>query len=375
MHIVQKDTIVCFQDIMMRNKIPFINRVILQSDFVTEGLLVDDTAKGQDNNQEILHLMMTPIFYLWNPYNIEIVMDSHPENQGSYEYFYGPPDIEFTYDGENWINLNSKGSFQFGLGKELLHFASNNRYNRATGGESIEIPAGEFKYNRVIPTMLDGSWPDYTKMQFFDIYRYNYDSIFGDSNLELVGAPDGFTPVVANWVQSSDKLKSGWANDALTGLFTPILNYDGLDRNKRDNKVKKLVTNVIPALSEDLPDRIITYGPFKFNIRLKNQFFISRFALGAGWNSYDPNYDVNMVGGHLFPQSMIGALNITQLEQADKRPYHQSTLSSLLTLIGDNSPILNSDGKWKGMRNSHKIALNVTQRFTEKETPTSMLSS
>ena len=36
--------------------------------------------RGQSNNQDILHLMMTPIFYLWNPYNIEIEMDSHDEN-------------------------------------------------------------------------------------------------------------------------------------------------------------------------------------------------------------------------------------------------------------------------------------------------------
>ena len=102
---------------------------------------------------------MTPIFYLWNPYNIEIVMDAHPENHGSYEYFYGPPDIEFTFDGENWIDLNDFGSFQFGLGKELLAFwSSNNRYNRATNGEAFEIPAGEFKFNRIIPTM-SGSVP------------------------------------------------------------------------------------------------------------------------------------------------------------------------------------------------------------------------
>ena len=86
--------------------------------------------------------MMTPIFYLWNPYNIEIVMDSHPENHGSYEYFYGPPDIEFTYnDGADWIDLRDFGSFQFGLGKELCAiWSSNNRYNRATGGKNLKFP-------------------------------------------------------------------------------------------------------------------------------------------------------------------------------------------------------------------------------------------
>ena len=132
----------------------------------SSNLILDGIAAPQDNNQEILQLMMTPIFYLWNPYNIEIVMDAHPENQGSYEYFYGPPDIEFTFDGREWIDLRDFGSFQFGLGKELLAiWSSNNRYNLATGGEEFEIPAGEFRFNRVIPTMIDGI-PDYNKMQF-----------------------------------------------------------------------------------------------------------------------------------------------------------------------------------------------------------------
>jgi hypothetical protein len=368
-HILQRDTMVCFGDIIDDTEdVEIINPILLFSDFVSGGLLVDDVAKGQDNNQEILHLMMTPIFYLWNPYNIEIVMDSHPENQGSYEYFYGPPDIEFTYDGENWIDLNNFGSFQFGLGKELLAFwSSNNSYNRATGGEAFEIPAGEFKYNRIIPTMI-GSNPDYLKMQFFDIYRYAYPSIFGDNGSAL-GIPGGFSPVVANWVQSSDQLQSGWGDDALTGLFTPIINFEGEGRG--DKRLKKLVTNIIPASSEGLPDRIITYGPYNFNIRLKNQFFVSRFSLGAGWNNFNPDYDVGQANNHLFPKRLIGALNINQGEETDSRPYHQSTLPSPIQVGWSQlSNILNDNGTWGDIRQSPKIALNVDIRgFTEKETP------
>ena len=355
MHIVAKNTNISLNSV-----------TITDAARSSGGLIIDDVAKGQDNNQEILHLMMTPIFYLWNPYNIEIVMDAHPENHGSYEYFYGPPDIEFTFDGNTWIDLNDLGSFQFGLGKELLAiWSSNNVYNKATGGVAFEIPAGEFRFNRVIPTM-SGSVPDYLKMQFFDIYSYNYRSIFGSGG-DAPGIPGGFEPVVANWLQTTNT-NSGFADDAFTGLFTPIINQEGA--NQGNAKLKKVVSNYVPSFAGQ-PPRLITYGPFNFNIRLKNQFFISRFSLGAGWNSFNPNYNVNEVGGHLFPKRMIGALNINQGEATNSNSYHESTLPQPIQVGWSQlTKVLDDNGNWGDIRYSPKIALNVDIRgFTEKDTP------
>ena len=171
-------------------------------------------------------------------------MDEHPENHGSYEYFL-VLDLELTIDGENWIDLSALGSFQFGLGKELLAiWSSNNRYNQATGGAAFEIPAGEFRFNRVIPTM-NGSVPDYLKMQFFDIYRYNYRSIFGESGT-AAGIPGGFSPVVANWLQTTNAgSNSGYGDEAFTGLFTPIINYDGINLGGR--RLKKQLLMLFPV--------------------------------------------------------------------------------------------------------------------------------
>ena len=70
-----------------------------------DAIIPEAPAKFQSNDEEILHLMMTPIMYLWNPYNVEIVMDKDSYNKGAYEYFYAPPDVEFTFDNQNWISL------------------------------------------------------------------------------------------------------------------------------------------------------------------------------------------------------------------------------------------------------------------------------
>ena len=295
-------------------------------------------------------------------------MDSHHQNHGSYEYFYGPPDIEFTFDDREWIDLRDFGSFQFGLGKELLAiWSSNNRYNQATGGEAFEIPAGEFRFNRVIPTMI-GTWPDYNKMQFFDIYQYNYANLFSTPGSQVVGMPNDYSPVVANWLQTTNQ-NSGFADDAFTGLFTPIVNPDG-EGDSNQSKLKKLVTHFIPGTNYESP-RLITYGPYKFNIRLKNQFFVSRFSLGAGWNSFNPNYDVNQAGSYLFSKRMIGALNIDMDEEVEDRPYLQSTLPSPIDVGWSQlTKVVDDQGAWGDIRFSPKIALNVDIRgFSEEETP------
>ena len=98
--------------------------------------------------------------------------------------------------------------------------------------------------------------------------------------------PGDYVPVVANWLQTTNQ-NSGYADDAFTGLFTPVLNPEGED-DTYQRKSKKLVTHYVPGNTFESP-RLITYGPFKFNIRLKKSIFGCRFSLGAGWNSYNPN--------------------------------------------------------------------------------------
>ena len=130
------------------------------------------------------------------------------------------------------------------------------------------------------------------------------------------------------------------------------------------------MTHVIPGTNNQSP-RIVTYGPYKFNIRLKNQFFISRFSLGAGWNTLNPSYNVDQAGRYLFPKHMIGALNIEKEDEITGRPYLQSTLAQPLDVGWSQlSKIVQDNGMWGDIRYSPKIALNVDIRgFSEEETP------
>ena len=65
-------------------------------------------------------------------------MDKAPRNQGAYEYFYTPPEIEFTLDGSTWASLQGFGTFQFGRGGETFNmWSSNNEHNYLTNGNGF----------------------------------------------------------------------------------------------------------------------------------------------------------------------------------------------------------------------------------------------
>ena len=198
----------------------------------------------------------------------------------------------------------------------------------------------------------------------------NYANLFSQTpGQDVIGMPGDYAPVVANWLQTTNQ-NSGFADDAFTGLFTPVLNPDG-EGDTYQRKLKKLVTHFIPGTNFESP-RLITYGPYKFNIRLKNQFFVSRFALGAGWNSFNPNYDVNQVGGYLFEKRLIGALNIDNDDPVDgSKDYLSLTLDDPLEVDWSQlTKVVNDEGVWGDIRYAPKIAINVDIRgFSEEDTP------
>lgn len=331
----------------------------------------------QTNYEKILHLMMTPIFYLWNPYNVEIVMDKADENQGAYEYFYTPPEIEFTLDGSNWASLQEFGTFQFGLGGELFNmWSSNNENNYLTGGESFKIPAGEFRYNITIPPPTETRYVDdyglytdpYLRMQFFNVkgqpkYYHLFSSETFQAEYSTYEPEPGQTyisyePDVANWVESTND----WETHTHMGVFSPVLNY--LNVSGMDTSYKKIITQ----------DDVI-----KFGIRLKNQAFTSKLSMGAGWTNPAPNsYDTGNVS--INESRFIGALNLdTHNSKADpfnQSDYHKSE-SKIITVAGsnlwDNCQIRldqNQNFEFVGMKNAPKIAINIDIRgFSEATTP------
>ena len=80
--------------------------------------------------------------------------------------------------------------------------------------------------------------------------------IYSQPGTDPIGMDEGYEPVVANWLQTTND-NSGYADDAFTGIFSPIINPDGVgDQNQ--SKLKELVTHVIPGTNNRT--RIVTYG-------------------------------------------------------------------------------------------------------------------
>lgn len=354
---------------------------------VDDPIIPESPAKFQSNDEEILHLMMTPIFYLWNPYNVEIVMDSDPFNRGAYEYFYAPPDVQFTFDNQTWISLKKFNTFQFGRGAELFAmWSSNNEKNRLTLGEGFEIPAGEFRYNTTIPPPYSDSLEDdpYTRMQFFDVWKINYRSVFGDTESKIIigedpdafeerleqmqGFPNDFAPNVANWVESTND--DADFDRVYTGVFSPVLNYNPLESHgaglNADGSPKESNTRLKKIVKQD--------SNFTFGLKLNNQFFASRLSLGAGWKVSNPDYSTSTAGSNIHPKRLIGALNIDtndEVNSFDRRSYHLSESDLISVGYNDLPYVLHpSSNEFVGIRDAKKIALNVDIRgFSESDTP------
>ena len=264
-------------------------------------------------------------------------------------------------------------------------WSSNNDKNRLTNGEKFEIPAGEFRYNAVIPPPYDSdiNRDPYNRMQFFDVWQVNYRSLFGDDESQILdgleteeefaarieqiqGFPNDYAPNVANWVESMNDDKT--FDRVYTGVFSPILNYNSIEDHgaglgaggssiARNTRLKKIV-------EED--------STFTFGLKLKNQFFASRLSLGAGWKINNPSYSTGSAGFDIHPKRLIGALNIDTNEDPDsfdRRSYHSSE-SDLISVGYNDLPYILEDDEFVGIEDAKKIALNVDIRgFSESDTP------
>ena len=245
-------------------------------------------------------------------------------------------------------------------------WSSNNEKNRLTKGKGFEIPAGEFRYNVVIPPPdnSDINKDAYIRMQFFDPWYVNYRQLFGDlDDPSLNGFEEDFTPYVANWVESTNNVID--YNSVYSGVFSPILNSEsrggaGLnskgEARKKDRSLKKLIKEG---------------DAFQFGLKLNNQFFASRLSMGGGWNVPDPSYNYNLKPP-VYETRFIGALNIDTNFKDDPfeaSSYHKSE-SQFLDVAYDDLKRIYSNNQFVGAKYAKKIALNIDIRgFSEEDTP------
>ena len=136
----------------------------------------------------IFYTMMTPFFYFWNPYNVPIKLDDNPSNEGSFELFFTPPDIEMTIDTGTHSDVDIEGGrkhsstpvdmrdadvYQFGGGDEIaaISAAPQSRIKKVTKeDQEIIIMPGEFSLQVMRPATVGGKIPgnpDWDRMLFF----------------------------------------------------------------------------------------------------------------------------------------------------------------------------------------------------------------
>ena len=308
-------------------------------------------------------MMMNPYFYLWNPYNVELVMDVDDKNKGSLEYFYAPPHLDYSFHSgdDKLVSLGraedgKAPTFQFGRGYELLCIWSSNNWRK---GRELVIPAGEFKINRVrsiVENDVPNNPPAYDRLQFFEYLGnggISWATLWGDKG----GVPIGWD-TVTRWVESTDDPKGHQM-----GLFSPIVNYKGKNNSNR-LKWKTLVkdANGNPHNPGD-----------RFRMKISDDYhFRSILSMGGGWKTRNPAWNLSQGPSQLEDRRLVGALNLNSNRSVGVEPYHESE-DEITGLSLENLPnIIDSNGYFSGIDSSNvpKIGVYVDMRgFTEKNTP------
>ena len=334
---------------------------------------VRDRPFNGESNHDIFYVMMTPFFYFWNPYSVPIVMDDHPQNRGSLEVFFTPPDIEMSvevgtldddptlqrFQSDTPIDMRDDRVFQFGGGDEIAAiFASpQNRMKEVTNSpQKITIMPGEFSLQVVRPATINGSIPgvaDYEKMLFF---AGGAENTWGSRiNEKLHAVPGSYQERLENGISSEDRqalenledydsrvgggLLANWVemynvgvnqNEIANfiGYFSPITNKPEINRfiNDRtenyinDSEYAPITENKWAIKKEAKP------GTFRINLATENKpnafDFQIRTSLGAGFRDRNPRY--TYAGTPTHNKRLIGAMNMASEESRNLQPHHKT---------------------------------------------------
>ena len=319
----------------------------------------DRPFKGESNH-EIFYIMMTPFFYFWNPYNVPIVMDDHPENRGSFDIFFTPPDIEISletgssnpdpnqnHQRDNPVDMRDDRVFQFGGGDEIAAIFSSpqNRMKEVTGSsQKITIMPGEFSLQVVRPATINGSIPgvaDYNKMLFFAAGAENTWGARINEMLKLLPGQDrSLLPaserialenleaydqlvgggLLANWVEMYNVGVNQSEIANFIGYFSPITNNPS---TRVRNDPQGMPTDNWVIKKEARP------GTFRINLATQNKEnafdFQIRTSLGAGFKDRNPRYTYSGTPTH--DKRLVGAMNMASESSRTLQPHHKTESS------------------------------------------------
>jgi hypothetical protein len=324
-----------------------------------EAVYRQNPFNGQSKDN-IFYIMMTPYFYFWNPYNVPIVFDDHPQNQGSFELFFTPPDIEVSVEvGEGTytdldrkqtdegVDMRGQSVFQFGGGDEIAAISASpqSRVARVTNtDQKITIMPGEFSLQVMRPATIGGQIPgdaEYKRMLFFSAGAENlWGADINEKLVNLGGDVNGlkerdrndieamreydravwYQGVVANWVELYNVTPTQTEHGDFIGYFSPITNnLPGTINQSNGN------TNQWQRKKQYVEGQ--TEGTFKIKLatddaQKKNAFdFQIRTSMGAGFVQNNPSYTFSTPR---WDRRIVGAMNMASEEARTLQPHHKS---------------------------------------------------
>ncbi len=196
---------------------------------------IADGVTNFESDDKIVYLMITPILYLWNPYNVSVLLPKDQHKEAVLNLFASFPHMEFSFDGGNSYKLLDD-IFWFSGGTLIALQTSNEDY------EEIIIPPGEIRINTL--SKLD--------------YNANLYMEHGERQ-------DFWGTRAKSGARRNQPLSPGF-DEGTRGLFSPTL---------------------LPGIEKSSPDtKLLAEGNAKIHVRFRQdpdeQFnFIIKFNIGA----------------------------------------------------------------------------------------------
>jgi Tfp pilus assembly protein PilX len=210
-----------------------------------DGSDADPVGSGMplNSNDKILYLMVTPIVYLWNPYNVAIHMDQVEDGHSALNLLPGEPPIEISLDGGGSY-LKWSDIFAGNAGEVF----SVNTSNTDKGNGDFVIPPGHIYINTLTNSESIGG-PLLTRGSMLS--AHNLQGVFGQDHVDEIRSGGEF-----QWFHRKQYLVAGY-DPSRMGFYSPLLKPDTTG-NIKDRKVMATgsaeirIRSITPSSSSDV---------------------------------------------------------------------------------------------------------------------------
>jgi hypothetical protein len=139
------------------------------------------TPLGSQSDEQIVYLMVTPVIYLWNPYNVAIEMPQ--DRQAALNLLPGYLQLEFSLDdGSTYLPLER----MFWVNAGELFSMNTSNVGQNDGGQAFTIPPGEMVINSLKPLEYG---------QKMAVFYSDREAFFGADEDDINGDPYQFSRI------------------------------------------------------------------------------------------------------------------------------------------------------------------------------------